>query len=438
MIHYPAIQKPRLALALVLVFFALSVAQAQPPEPLPQSPFNYRQYLAVVAKLHPTVQAGLSQIESARQDVEGAKWQFMPTPSIGAEKSSKAADNLTDRRTTYARLQQPLWTGGRLTSQLDKAQAQETVVGLVLEEQRQSLSTRWLQLWAEVQVSELKEKALAQSEDQHRKYVTQVQNRAQAGHSPRSDVQLSLTRLAAVQAELEQARAQKRQAISRLEQMYGSPMPTASIAWTASLQNTAATNTQPTRTAQDWLAQVEDKHPSLQKAKAVMRNVQADVALAKSRTTPEVYVRGEIINGDISKTNRQIYIGVSSSFGAGLSTLSTIAAAQAKLDAQEYETETRRREIAEQVLADVEILESQTQRLKLLEQAYANADDFLQASERQFAAGRKSWQELMNTAREKAQTLTQLAEAQTLQWLSQQRLHLLSMGVDSYLSSTNP
>jgi outer membrane protein TolC len=125
-----------------------------------------------------------------------------------------------------------------------------------------------LQLWAEVQVSELKEKALAQSEDQHRKYVTQVQNRAQAGHSPRSDVQLSLTRLAAVQAELEQARAQKRQAISRLEQMYGSPMPTASIAWTASLQNTAAASTQPTRTAQDWLAQVEDKHPSLQKAAA--------------------------------------------------------------------------------------------------------------------------------------------------------------------------
>ena len=32
-----------------------------------------------------------------------------------------------------------------------------------------------------------------------------------------------------------------------------------------------------------------------------MRNVQADVALAKSRTTPEVYVRGEIINGDITK-----------------------------------------------------------------------------------------------------------------------------------------
>jgi outer membrane protein, adhesin transport system len=431
---HPGIQRTLALMALLYV----AVSNAQTAEPLPQSPFNYRQYLAVVAKQHPSIQAGLNQIESARKDVEGAKWQFMPTPSIGAEKSSKTADNLTDRRTTYARLQQPLWTGGRLSSQLDKAQAQETVVSLVLEEQRLSLSTRWLQLWAEVQVSELKEKAFAESEDQHRKYVTQVQRRAKAGHSPRSDVQLSLTRLAAVQAELEQARAQKRQAISRLEQMYGSPMPIPSINWTASLQTPAAPNAQPIRTAKDWLAQVEDKHPSLQKAIAVTRNVQADVALAKSRTSPEVYVRGEIINGDISKTNRQIYIGVTSSFGAGLSTLSGIAAAQAKLDAQEHETETRRREIAEQVLADFESLESQTQRLIFLEQAYTNAEEFLQASERQFAAGRKSWQELMNTAREKSQTLTQLAEAKTLQWLSQQRLHLLSMGVDSYLSSTNP
>lgn len=407
--------------------------------PTAQDPSNYRQYLAVVVKQHPTVQAGLSQIESARQDIEGAKWQFLPTPSIGAERSSKKADNLTDRRSTYARLQQPLWTGGRLTAQLDKAQAQETVVSLILEEQRLALSTRWLQLWADVQAGELKEQAYKQSEEQHRIYVAQVQNRAKEGHSPRSDVQLSLTRLAAVQAELEQARAQKRQSISRLEQMYGSAMPAQAIAWIASLQNTTTHNAKPSKAAKDWLAQVEDKHPSLQKAAAVIRTVRADVELAKSKASPELYVRGEIIDGDISKTTRQIYFGVTSSFGAGLSTLSTIAAAQAKLDAQEHETETRRREIAEQVLADVESLESQTQRLKFLEQAVASADEFLQASERQFAAGRKSWQELMNTAREKSQTLAQLADAKTLQWLAQQRLHLLSMGVDSYLSSNvNP
>ena len=425
------IKKPLVALVLLCTIGI----HAQVVDPIAQSPLNYRHYLAVVVNQHPSVQAALNQIESARQDVEGAKWQFGPTPSIGGEKSSKKADYVNDRRSTFVRLQQPLWTGGRLTAQLDRAQAQEAIASLIMQEQRLTLATRWLQLWSDVQAAELKVQAYADSENQHRKYVLQVQSRANEGHAPRSDVQLSLTRLASVQAELEQARNQKRQTVSKLEQMHGAPLPGNAVLWTAPLQNPPAPGAATQRTAQEWLNDVQDKHPSLQKAAAVGLVVKADVELAKSRTSPELYVRAEVVNGDITKTTKQIYVGVTSSFGAGLSALSSIAAAQAKLDAQEHETEARRREIAEQVLADVDSLESQTQRLHFLEQSYQSSDEFLQASERQFAAGRKSWQELMNTAREKAQTLTQLADAKTLQWLSQQRLHLLSQGIDAYLNN---
>ena len=429
---HTCIQNPIVALALLCA----TGTHAQVADPIGQSPLNYRHYLAVVIKQHPSVQAAMDQIESARQDVEGAKWQFGPTPSVGGEKSSKKANNVNDRRTTFMRLQQPLWTGGRLTAQLDRAQAQETIASLIMQEQRLTLATRWLQLWSDVQAAELKVQAYADSENQHRKYVLQVQSRAKEGHAPRSDVQLSLTRLASAQAELEQARNQKRQTVIKLEQMHGVPLSDKAVMWTAPLQNPQAPGAATQRTAQEWLNDVQDKHPSLQKAAAVGLVVKADVELAKSRTSPELYVRAEVVNGDMTKTTKQIYVGVTSSFGAGLSALSSIAAAQAKLDALEHETEVRRREIAEQVLADVESMESQTQRLRFLEQSYQSADEFLQASERQFAAGRKSWQELMNTAREKAQTLTQLADAKTLQWLSQQRLHLLSQGIDAYLNNS--
>jgi outer membrane protein, adhesin transport system len=433
---HPTIQKPLAALGLLCA----TVSHGQVADPIAQSPLNYRHYLGHVVQQHPSVQAALNQIESAQQDVVGAKWQFGPTPSIGAERSNNPPANaLTDRRTSFARLQQPLWTGGRLTAQLDRAQAQETIARLTMEEQRLTLSTRWLQLWTDVQAADLKVQAFADSEDQHRKYVQQVQSRVEEGYAPRSDVQLSLTRLAAVQAELEQARTQKRQAVSKLEQMHGAPLPVNAMQWTAPLQVAPAQSTALQRTASEWLIEVQDKHPSLQKAAVTALVVKADVELAKSKSAPELYVRGEILNGDVTHTTRQIYVGVSSNFGAGLSVLSTIAAAQAKLDAQEHETEARRRDIAEQVLTDVESLESQTQRLRYLEQASSSADEFLQSSERQFVAGRKSWQELMNTAREKAQTLSQLADAKSFQWLSQQRLHLLSMGVEDYLNnSTKP
>lgn len=422
----------------LLTLLGVAAAHAQPLVPVNQSPLNYKHYLGIVVKQHPSVQAAQSQIESAKQDVDGAKWQFMPTPSIGAEKSSKAADGLTDRRTTFARLQQPLWTGGRLTAQLDRAQSQETVAHLSLDEQRLTLAARWLQLWAEVQAGELKVEAYEDSEKQHIKYVEQVRNRANGGQAPSSDIQLSLSRLAAVQAELEQARAQKRQAISKIEQMYGVSFPSASIQWSAPLRAQASTPLNKLYSADQWVTKAQEKHPSLQKAIAVTSTVRADVALAKSKAYPELYVRGEVLNGDVSKTTRQIYFGVTSSFGAGLSSLSSIAAAQARLDAQEHETELRRREITDQVLNDVQTLESQQQRVQYLEQATASADLFLKSSERLFESGRKSWQELMNTAREKAQTLTQLADAQTLQWLAHQRLVLLADGLDPYLQETAP
>lgn len=432
---HPRIRKPLAALTLLIA----TTSHSQVSEPIAHSSFNYRHYLGIVIQQHPSVQAALKQIESAQQDVQGAKWQFGPTPSIGSERNSRSVNGLSDSRSSFARMQQPLWTGGRLTAQLDRAQAQETIASLTMEEQRLTLGTRWLQLWADVQAAELKVQAYTESESQHRKYVLQVQNRAAVGLAPRSDIQLSLTRLAAMQAELEQAGTQKRMAISRLEQMLGGPLPSNALQWTAPLQAPPAQSTALQRAAHEWLSEVQDKHPSLKKASAVSLVVKADIELAKSRASPELYVRGEVLHGDVTKTRRQIYVGVSSSFGAGLSTLSTIAAAQAKLDAQEHEAETRRREIAEQVLADVENLDSQTKRLRYLEQAYSSADEFLKASEVQFAFGRRSWQELMNTAREKAQALILLADAKSVQWLSQQRLELLSMGIDAYLNNNaNP
>jgi hypothetical protein len=65
---------------------------------------------------------------SAKQALEGAQWQFYPTPSVGFEQVDASAGDPNypsygDKNVTTLRLQQPLWTGGRLSAGLDKAQA---------------------------------------------------------------------------------------------------------------------------------------------------------------------------------------------------------------------------------------------------------------------------------------------------------------------------
>jgi len=399
---------------------------------------SHRALLADLLTRHPGVLSAMGQVTSAKYETEGAKWQFLPTPSVGIEKTTQFANGLTDSRTTFARLQQPLWTGGRLTAQLDKARAQEELATLTVSEQRLSLAMRWLQLWGEVQASELKSQAFAESEAQHLKYVRQVENRAKEGHAPRSDVQLSLSRLAAVQAELEQSKAQRQQALGRLAQMYGSPIPSQTIDWTAALRQPRRT-AESSRTHGQWLTMALDIHPTLQKSIVTVHAIRADAEIAKSRIYPEVYLRGEVINRDVSRSTQQLYVGLTSNFGAGLSSMASVASAQARLQAQEQDIEVKRRDIADQIEADLQTVDSQTQRLIYLVQAHESAEQFMQASERQFDAGRRTWQELMNTAREKAQVLVQIADTQSTRWLAQQRLALMASGVEVYVQNNgNP
>lgn len=146
-----------------------------------------------------------------------------------------------------------------------------------------------------------------------------------------------------------------------------------------------------------------------------------------------------MIQRDVNRNTQQLYVGLTSNFGAGLSALSSVASAQARLQAQEQDIEVKRRDITDQIHADWQTVESQTQRLTYLVQAYDSADQFMQSSERQFREGRRTWQELMNTAREKAQVLVQLADTHSSRWLAQQRLALMAAGVEAYVhSNTQP
>lgn len=406
----------------------------QAKEPHPATPEPHRTLLADLLARHPAVLAALGQLASAKHETDGAQYQFLPTPSIGFESNTQSNNGLADSRTSFARLQQPLWTGGRLTAQLDRARAQEEEANFTVAEQRLSLAARWLQLWAEIQAAELKLQAFKESEALHIKYVRQVDRRAQEGHAPRSDVQLSLSRLAAVQAEIEQTKDQKRQAISRLEQMYGAPIPLGSIHWTAALP-TSSQSALASQSLGQSIAMALDNHPAIQKSRAAVNTIRADAEIAQSRIYPEVYVRAEVTDGNVTGHDKQIYVGLTSNFGAGLSTMASVASAQARLEAQEQDIEVKRRDITDQVSTDWQTIESQTQRLTFLIQAHESAEQFMQASERQFDAGRRTWQELMNTAREKAQSLVQIADAQSLRWLAQQRLDLMATGVDTYLQT---
>ena len=377
---------------------------------------------------HPSVRSAEQQVLAAAQEVDSANWQYFPTPSFGVENSNQT-NTLLDSKTRFVRLQQPLWTGGRLTAQNERAKAQLAFAKASSREQRHSLSIRWLELWAEASAAKLRTEAFEQSEQQHQRYVLLVRSRAQEGQMARSEEQLSLTRLASVKAELEQARAQYRQGINKLKQMLG---PALSVELAPALPQLFPLQSD-LKVLESLQAQAQESHPLLQKSLAQIHIAQADTDIARSRLSPEVYVRAEVTNGDITGETRKTYVGITANLGGGLSGLNAIASARNRALAQEQEFEARRKDLFDLLASDQLQQQAQIQRYQQLQQALTSADAYLESSEVQFSAGRRSWQELMNSAREKAQLLSQLADAGAQAWLTRERLRLNTLGLEAYL-----
>ncbi len=68
---------------------------------------------------HPSVKMSQEVIKGAKERVDSAYWGFFPTPSVDVSGKD------SDRHTAVARLDQPIWTGGKLTSKYDMATSKE-------------------------------------------------------------------------------------------------------------------------------------------------------------------------------------------------------------------------------------------------------------------------------------------------------------------------
>jgi len=136
---------------------------------------------------------------------------------------------------------------------------------------------------------------------------------------------------------------------------------------------------------------------------------------------PEVYLRAESQYGNYaypnSPTQNRFFVGFSSRFGAGLSTLSQVSGAEARYQAALADIDSTRLSLGEQIQADYAQAQTGQLRLVALQASLESADNITRAWNRQFVAGRKTWPDVMNAARELAQLEAQIGDAKAAQLL---------------------
>lgn len=396
--------------------------------------------LSLAFEGNPLLQSQTRLIAAAQADVKGAQWQFYPTPSVSVEQvnASNGDPNYTNRdgRVLTFRLQQPIWTAGRLTAGVSRAEASVAVAQAQWEESRQQLALRTIAAWGEWRAGEQKLLALHESVQTHQRLAALIQRRVETGLSAQADAVLAQGRLEQVQTEVAVAQAQQANALARLEQLTGRRMAD------PQLQNLAVVPVEPVLELTRSLERAWENSPLSQKLQAQIRQQEMEVGIRKAQLMPEVYARAEHQQGSFSATgpssSNRFFIGLSATPGAGLSAQSAIEGAVSRVEALRAEFESSRRNLIEQVTLEHVSAMTQAQRLRGLETSLSLTRDMVASWDRQFLAGRKTWVEVMNAARELSQAQTALAEVSVAYVVATWRLVVLVEGVPAVMSGLGP
>ena len=401
--------------------------------------------LQKVTAEHPQVQSQIQNLQAAGMDIKVTQQAYWPTPSISMERVQTQSPDPAytgSPQVLSFRLQQPLWTGGRLTAQSNKAIATQAIEHARLFEIQQGLALKTLQAWTEVVMAQRQQQVLEKSETVQTQLLQKIRRRAEQGLSPLNEVNYANLRLVQVRQDRFNALQQENQAWIRLTQ------------WVPEAKNLGQTLIHPnihlqalnelalTQALPYWEAISLDNSPLIRRLERVAQLQLAEVAEKRAALQPEVYVRAEHQRGNYTYANmpntNRVFVGLSASTGAGLGLSYQLAALQNKHDGALQEIVAARRSVLEAVQTDFLNANARQSKAEMLLLNLESSKEIQAAWERQFINGKKTWIDVMNAARETLQAELAIIENE-MAWLqSIGRLHLQAHGTSLRAGQSAP
>jgi len=217
------------------------------------------------------------------------------------------------------------------------------------------------------------------------------------------------------EVELTTAKNSLQVALSRLQQFSGDDYLSdraQSAVYPLSLSDTQSFNRQLVDV--DW-QQLAREHPTAAKARIEVLQVRRRLEAKQSEAYPQLFVRVYKPIGAIpttQDTSTTAFLGMRYSPGAGFANLVEAQALATRIESSEQAVESVIREMQQTFQNDREEFASARSRIAALEKSVNSSGLVLESYQRQFQAGRKQWQDLLNQVRELAQNQYALADAQ--------------------------
>lgn len=360
---------------------------------------------------YPSILSRQSNLEAAQSDLTAAKLKFLPNPSVSTQRNQVAYNGQPGSRqpATNITVSQPLFLDGGIIAGYNKANARLSAADFGLLEIREDISKRLITAYSEWLRAWLKVQALEESVRIHEKLVGLISRRFSQGVASGADRDLGASRLHQAQAELDSQRSLESTALTSISELVGEPIRRQDL-----VGSIAKPLNPPKRTA--GILQAQTQSVTVQRYKYEAEASEQEAKEIRAQALPQLSFQAQRQIGNAYVPGAQGFdaygLVLSYSPGGGLSNMAGASAAFERAKAAMLQAEVAKRELADRLNADYNEYEFALLNKESLQRSVNLAGDIAASYDRQYLVGRKSWLDLMNSVRERAQTMMQLADTE--------------------------
>ncbi|WP_011960034.1 MULTISPECIES: TolC family protein [Psychrobacter] len=352
--------------------------------------------IAQAIETHPLVGSARAEQQATLEGINAAKLNLLPTPSFST------GYNTDDDLVSEVGIRQPLWTGGRLTANVNQAIFDDKAAVENIYEQQNQVAKTTIEAWQTYINAVAQQRVYLQNITQLRNFEAMMQRRVNQGVSARIELDLVTNRILQETNAYEAAQEQQRIAEARLQQITGHPLPPGSEHSIPPL-NTLVEQAKAASAGFEKMAfnDASFYNPSVVKEIFQIESAKQEVKAQNASKYPTVYAEYKhTYDYDNKEDDGQFYVGLNYQPGAGFSNFALTRASEARVNSLVQNKEAAQRNVMENIQVQYQQFASARSRELSLVSAVAGAQIVLDSYQRQFIAGRKSWLEVLNAVRE--------------------------------------
>lgn len=380
---------------------------------------NFEDLVSKVINNHPSVAMSKETIKSSQEGINSAMWQYFPTPSVELSRASNSNQ-------TVAKLEQALWTGGKLDANYNKAISSEKEALFELEEKKYKLIEMILTHSQNYVQAKYSKEALLSGLERLESFSSMIDRKITVGLSTIADKRLLESRLTQIKSDLISVEHKQKTALKQISLLLGEEITQINFTDNIALEDIDTL---------ELVSQIDEVNPTLHRYDEKIKNAIYEIDIQKSSLYPTLTLSAEHRKGDIytdnyNTSNNAVYLKLQSQFGAGLSSLSNIKQAKIELQRLKYEKQTTQNELVDTFWQDYNNMLVSKNKIGNSKLNKELSKEVFNSNKRLFLADRKQWLDLVNSSKEVMDIDIALADSKVMYMISKYKVALISGLID--------